>query len=51
MEDLTKRIQIKQIQLNGETDPVRKQKLQLELKALQYEKEVKDIRLRIKRLG
>ena len=51
METLEDKIRIKQIQINVEQDPQRKQELQKQLRKLQFEKEIDQIRKKIEQLG
>lgn len=45
------KIQLKQLELNVENDPLKKQNLQKQLRRLQLEKEIEEIRKRIEQLG
>jgi len=45
------KIQLKQLELNVENDPLKKQNLQKQLKRLQLEKEIEEIRKRIEQLS
>ena len=45
------KIQLKQLELNVENDPLKKQNLQKQLRRLQLEKEIEQIRKRIEQLG
>ena len=45
------KIQLKQMELNVENDPLKKQNLQKQLRKLQLEKEIEEIRKRIEQLG
>lgn len=45
------KIQLKQMELNVENDPLKKQNLQKQLRRLQLEKEIEQIRKRIEQLG
>ena len=51
METLEDKIRIKQIQINVEQDPQRKQELQKQLRKLQFEKEIDQIKKKIEQLG
>jgi hypothetical protein len=44
------KIHLKQIALNDESDPNRRQILTLELKILEHQKEIENIRLKLKQL-
>ena len=45
------KIQLKQLELNVENDPLMKQNLQKQLRRLQLEKEIEEIRKRIEQLS
>jgi hypothetical protein len=45
------KIQLKQLELNVENDPSKKQNLQKQLRRLQLEKEIEEIRKRIEQLS
>jgi hypothetical protein len=45
------KIQLKQLELNVENDPLKKQNFQKQLRRLQLEKEIEEIRKRIEQLG
>jgi hypothetical protein len=45
------KIQLKQLELNVENDPLKKQNLQKQLRRLQLEKEIEEIRKRIEQLS
>jgi hypothetical protein len=49
--NLGDKIRIKQTQVSVENDPVRKQELQKQLRKLQLQKEIEQIRKRIEQLG
>jgi hypothetical protein len=51
METIDDKIKIKQTQVSVENDPVRKQELQKQLRKLQLQKEIENIRRRIEQLG
>lgn len=51
METLENKIRIKQIQINVEQDPQRKQELRKQLRKLQFEKEIDQIKKKIEQLG
>ena len=45
------KIKLKQLELNVENDPLKKQNLQKQLRRLQLEKEIEEIRKRIEQLS
>lgn len=49
--NLEDKIRVKQIQVSVENDPVRKQELQKQLRKLQFQKEIEQIKKRIEQLG
>lgn len=49
--NLEDKIRVKQIQVSVENDPVRKQELQKQLRKLQFQKEIEEIKKRIEQLG
>ena len=51
MEDVDDKIRVKQVELQVENDPVIKQKLQVQLRKLQLEKEIQTIKKKIEQLG
>ena len=51
METIDDKLRIKQIQINVEQDPQRKQDLQKQMRKLQLEKEIEQIRKKIEQLG
>jgi hypothetical protein len=51
MEAIADKIRVKQLQINVEHNPVRKQELQKQLKKLQLNLEIEQIRKRIEQLG
>lgn len=51
MDELADKIRVKQTQLSVENDPVRKQELQKQLRKLQLQKEIEQIRKHIEQLG
>jgi hypothetical protein len=51
MEAIADKIRVKQLQINLEQNPVRKQELQKQLKKLQPNLEIEQIRKRIEQLG
>ena len=51
MEELDDKIRVKQIQVSVENDPNRKQELQKQLRKLQFQKEIEQIKKRIEQLG
>lgn len=51
MDSLEDKIKVKQIQVSVENDPNRKQELQKQLRKLQLEKEIEQIKKRIEQLG
>jgi len=50
VEELTQRINFKTMEINYEENPERKQKLEIELKKLNYQKEIQIIRDKIAQL-
>ncbi len=50
MKTIQDKIQLKQMELNVEKDPLKKQNLQKQLRRLQLEKEIEQIRKRIEQL-
>lgn len=51
MDELDDKIWVKQTQVSVENDPVRKQELQKQLRKLQFQKEIEQIKKRIEQLG
>ncbi|MEY2702987.1 MAG: hypothetical protein RLY43_1625 [Bacteroidota bacterium] len=51
MEEIDDKIRVKQTQVSVENDPVRKQVLQKQLRKLQLQKEIEQIKKRIEQLG
>ena len=51
MDELDDKIRVKQTQVSVENDPVRKQELQKQLRKLQLQKEIENIKKRIEQLG
>jgi hypothetical protein len=51
METIDDKIKVKQTQVSVENDPIRKQELQKQLRKLQFQKEIEQIRKRIEQLG
>lgn len=51
MDSLEDKIKVKQIQVSVENDPNRKQELQKQLRKLQLQKEIEQIKKRIEQLG
>jgi hypothetical protein len=51
MDELDDKIRVKQTQVSVENDPVRKQELQKQLRKLQFQKEIEQIKKRIEQLG
>ncbi len=51
METTNDKIRVKQVELSVEQDPVRKQELQKQLRKLQLQAEIDQIRKRIEQLG
>jgi hypothetical protein len=51
MDELDDKIRVKQTQVSVENDPVRKQMLQQQLRKLQLQKEIEQIKKRIEQLG
>lgn len=51
MDELDDKIRVKQIQVSVENDPLRKQELQKQLRKLQFQKEIEQIKKRIEQLG
>lgn len=51
MDSLEDKIKVKQIQVSVENDPNRKQELQKQLRKLQFQKEIEQIKKRIEQLG
>lgn len=49
--NLEDKIKVKQTQVSVENDPVRKQVLQQQLRKLQFQKEIEQIKKRIEQLG
>ena len=49
--NLEDKIKVKQTQVSVENDPVRKQVLQKQLRKLQLQKEIEQIKIRIEQLG
>jgi hypothetical protein len=49
--NLEDKIRVKQTQVSVENDPVRKQELQKQLRKLQFQKEIEQIKKRIEQLG
>jgi hypothetical protein len=49
--NLEDKIRVKQTQVSVENDPVRKQVLQQQLRKLQFQKEIEQIKKRIEQLG
>ena len=45
------RIRVKQLDISVENDPIRKKDLQVQLQKLQLEREIEQIKKRIKQLG
>jgi hypothetical protein len=51
METTVNKIRIKQLEIQVEMDPAKKQELQAQLRKLQLKKEIEDIRVRIDQIG
>lgn len=51
MDELDDKIRVKQTQVTVENDPIRKQELQKQLRKLQFQKEIEQIKKRIEQLG
>lgn len=51
MDKIDDKIRVKQTQVSVENDPVRKQVLQRQLRKLQLQKEIEQIKKRIEQLG
>jgi len=51
METTVNKIRIKQLEIQVEMDPAKKQELQAQLRKLQLKKEIEDIRGRIDQIG
>ncbi len=51
MDELDDKIRVKQTQVSVENDPLRKQELQKQLRKLQFQKEIEQIKKRIEQLG
>ena len=51
METIDDKIRIKQVEIQVQNDPVRKQELQTQLRKLELRREIEDIRKRIQQLG
>jgi hypothetical protein len=51
MDKIDDKIRVKQTQVSVENDPVRKQVLQKQLRKLQLQKEIEQIKIRIEQLG
>ncbi len=51
METIDDKIRIKQVELQVENDPLRKQQLQVQLRKLQLKKEIQTIKKKIEQLG
>jgi hypothetical protein len=51
MDELDDKIRVKQTQVSVENEPVRKQELQKQLRKLQFQKEIEQIKKRIEQLG
>ena len=51
MDELDDKISVKQTQVSVENDPLRKQELQKQLRKLQFQKEIEQIKKRIEQLG
>lgn len=51
MDKIDDKIRVKQTQVSVENDPVRKQVLQKQLRKLQLQKEIEQIKKRIEQLG
>jgi hypothetical protein len=51
MQEIEDKIRVKQTQVSVENDPVRKQMLQQQLRKLQLQKEIEQIKKRIEQLG
>lgn len=51
MEDVDDKIRVKQVELQVENDPLRKQQLQVQLRKLQLKKEIQTIKKKIEQLG
>ncbi len=49
--NLEDKIKVKQTQVSVENDPFRKQELQKQLRKLQFQKEIEQIKKRIEQLG
>lgn len=49
--NLEDNIKVKQTQVSVENDPLRKQELQKQLRKLQFQKEIEQIKKRIEQLG
>lgn len=51
MNEIDDKIRVKQMEVNLENDPARRQELQKQLRKLQLRKEIEQIRARIEQLG
>jgi hypothetical protein len=51
MEAVDDKIRVKQVELQVENDPLKKQQLQVQLRKLQFEKEIQTIKMKIEQLG
>jgi hypothetical protein len=51
MDEVEDKIRVKQVQIQVENDPLRKQQLQVQLRKLQLEKEIQTIKKKIEQLG
>lgn len=51
METIDDKIRIKQVEIQVQNDPLKKQELQKQLQKLQLKKEIENIRRRIEQLG
>ena len=51
METTVNKIRIKQLEIQVEMDPAKKQELQAQLRKLQLKKEIEDIRVRMAQIG
>jgi hypothetical protein len=50
-EEINNSIRVKQLEVQVEKDPIKKQELQIQLQKLQLKKEIENIRRRIEQLG
>jgi hypothetical protein len=51
MDDIDDKIRVKQVQIQVENNPLKKQELQIQLKKLQLEREIQNIKKKIEQLG